>query len=309
MLAALLTAGCGATTTPGTVDLLETTSPHLVGATVDAWAGTSVADAGDVNGDGRPDVLVGAPRTNSSTLSQPGVRVRRLRGKRCVRSRSRRVGAARGSPSPELRRRITRARLVAAAGDVNGDGLADVAVGAPDAECRLRGLRTETRRNDRPWTPRAGRLPDRRRRRRRRDGLLRRVCRRRQRGRPARPARRRARRRRGLRRLRAGRAGTIDLRHLDGAGFRIAGAAADATGTSVSGLGDANGDGRPDLLIGAPNANGGAGSVFARLQPARPANDRPRATRQARRADRRRARGRRRRERPSPGRRRRRPSC
>ena len=48
VIAALLLAGCGGATPRGTVDLLEAKPPRLVGATVDAWAGTSVADAGDV---------------------------------------------------------------------------------------------------------------------------------------------------------------------------------------------------------------------------------------------------------------------
>jgi hypothetical protein len=48
---------------------------------------------------------------------------------------------------------------------------------------------------------------------------------------------------------------TIDLANLGRQGFRIDGAAAgDLAGRAVSGVGDVNGDRRPDLLVGAPGA-------------------------------------------------------
>ena len=269
LVAALLTAGCGATAPPRTVDLLETTSPHLVGATVDAWAGTAVADAGDVNGDGRPDLLIGAPRANTSSLSQSGAAYVVFAGSRAsdlgrVATHGAGLALVGAAASDHA------GASVAAAGDVNGDALADVAVGAPDA-----GAVYVVFGRKRPGTIRLGRLgaggygivraapgdatgfsvasagdvngdgrPD----------LL--V------GAPGAPS--------GAAYVVFGRAapGTVALRRLGHEGFRIEGAAAgDATGASVSGLGDANGDGRRDLLIGAPNANGGAGSVFVVYSP------------------------------------------
>ncbi len=49
-------------------------------------------------------------------------------------------------------------------------------------------------------------------------------------------------------------------------GFRIDGAAAgDQAGNSVAGAGDVNGDGRDDVIVGAPNADNNG-----RTAPARP---------------------------------------
>ncbi len=51
--------------------------------------------------------------------------------------------------------------------------------------------------------------------------------------------------------------GGIDLNELADGGFRMDGAAADdSAGDAVSGVGDVNGDGRPDVLVGAPSADG-----------------------------------------------------
>ena len=61
-------------------------------------------------------------------------------------------------------------------------------------------------------------------------------------------------------------AGTIDLASLGSAGFRIDGAAAgDALGSAVAAPGDVDADGRPDVLVGAPEAdrNGRAASGSA----------------------------------------------
>jgi len=90
-----------------------------------AWMGRSVACAGDVNGDGYSDVLVGAPGYNDGRafIWLGNVQVR--------------IGTGAGDPSnanwtaqPDLAG-ASLGGAVAGAGDVNGDGYSDVLVGAP----------------------------------------------------------------------------------------------------------------------------------------------------------------------------------
>jgi FG-GAP repeat/FG-GAP-like repeat len=78
--------------------------------------GYAVADAGDVSGDGRPDVISGAPGQGNDVghaYVYSGAS-----GKTIVRLRGRRHGDAFGA-------------AVSGAGDVNGDGVPDLLVGAP----------------------------------------------------------------------------------------------------------------------------------------------------------------------------------
>jgi hypothetical protein len=217
---ALLTAGAGIDAAlaalpqqAGRADLASDVHLRIDGAIGGGRAGAAVAGAGDVNGDGRGDVVVGAPQetargrsgsgsayvifgTESPTtvdLAQVGARGFRIDGA----AAGDRLGTA-----------------VGGAGDVNGDGLADVVLGAPEADARGRGGsgtafvvfgRRET-------------------------------------------------------------SGAVDLAALAGAGFRIDGAAAlDNAGAAVAGAGDVNGDGRADVVVGAPqagnNARPGSGSA------------------------------------------------
>ncbi|HYC78280.1 MAG TPA: integrin alpha, partial [Planctomycetota bacterium] len=84
-------------------------------------AGQAVAAAGDVNGDGKPDILVGAPRDGAAWQTTGSGRVRLYSG-------------ATGAVLHTLSGGSTGALFgfsVAGLGDVDGDGMSDVAVGAP----------------------------------------------------------------------------------------------------------------------------------------------------------------------------------
>ncbi len=87
-----------------------------------AQFGCSVATAGDVNGDGFSDVIVGAYDTTTAGRRRAGVRLPRL-------------GRRGSAPPPAWTGRGNQADArfgfsVATAGDVNGDGFSDVIVGA-----------------------------------------------------------------------------------------------------------------------------------------------------------------------------------
>ncbi|MDM7913739.1 MAG: FG-GAP-like repeat-containing protein [Candidatus Eisenbacteria bacterium] len=94
------------------------------GAQPNAWLGCRVSTAGDVNGDGYDDVLIGAPIYSDGQLSEGAVFVY--------------LGSSSGlSPTPHkvLQQDVALAGFgssVDTAGDANGDGYDDVVVGAPN---------------------------------------------------------------------------------------------------------------------------------------------------------------------------------
>jgi hypothetical protein len=104
-------------------------SPATAGAQLEsdqafAWLGQSVAGAGDVNGDGYADVIVGAERYDAGEPDEGAGFI--FLGSA--------AGIADGNPATsaaQLEVNRTAHLGVAGAGDVNGDGYADVIAGAP----------------------------------------------------------------------------------------------------------------------------------------------------------------------------------
>ena len=177
---------------------------RLSGIDMADLSGWSVSSAGDVNGDGLGDLIVGAPYAGDTGLPPGEAYV--------VFGKANWVG----TPALELDTldgidgfRITAesgrliGRSVHGAGDVNGDGLADIVVGAdgPSGEGESYVIFGKA---DWSGTP------------------------------------------------------TFDAATLDGSnGFRLVGAnPGDGSGFAVSSAGDVNGDGYDDLIIGAPFADG-----------------------------------------------------
>ena len=278
--------------TPTTVDLaaLGPGGFRIDGAAADDLAGYSVAGAGDVSGDGRADVLVGARYAGNNGRDFSGSAYI-VFGKAAPASVDlaavgqggfRIDGAAAGDFA---------GGAVAGAGDLNGDGRADVLVGARGADNNGRagsgsayvvfgkaapvtvdlaalgrgGFRIDgAAASDRSGYSLAGAGDP------NGDGRTDLLI-------GAHYARNNARKYSGSAYLVFGNAApsTLDLAALGQGGFRIDGAAAgDGAGWSVAGTGDVNGDGRADVLAGAPDADnnarkdsGSAYVVFGRAAP------------------------------------------
>ncbi len=103
-------------------------SPGEVGALAGSW----VAGAGDLNGDGRADVLIGAPGTHLGQFDRGAVYV--YYGKATA------PYLVAGPVLDAGQAGIRYGACVAGAGDVNGDGFCDVLVGAPKGGSAEEGL-------------------------------------------------------------------------------------------------------------------------------------------------------------------------
>src|SRR3954447_4120247 len=201
---------------PHALDLARDAATTFTTRGPDGSLGAAVSAAGDVNGDGSPDVVIGAPDSSRNgregagaayvVFGRPGFAPRmpldplgergfRIDGAPPERKAGRRdlfFGEGRGPLSDRA------GPALAPAGDVNGDGLADIAVAAPDASPH-------------------GRLAA------------------------------------GAVYVVFGKRSTdpIDLKQLGASGYRIAGARRKAsTGFVIADAGDVNGDGRHDLMVG-----------------------------------------------------------
>jgi Ca2+-binding RTX toxin-like protein len=180
--------------------------------------GASVASAGDVNGDGFGDLIIGASgegldASNNYTYTGNSYVVF---GKSGGWNSTLNVSSLNGSNGFRLDGIIREqsGKSVASAGDVNGDGFADIMIGSPLAD-----LPGNT---DAGWS-------------------------------------------RVIFGKASGWASAIDLASLDGSnGFKLNGVAfSDYSGSALASAGDVDGDGFPDLIIGANSARPDAPSNYA----------------------------------------------
>ncbi len=168
-------------------------------------SGSAVSAAGDINGDGIDDLLIGAPRTAPNSTGSAFVVFGSSTGFAAVTNLSSLDGID-GFRLDGVSMVDFTGGAVSAAGDVNGDGIDDLLIGAADA--------------DPNGVSGAG------------SSYL-------------------------VYGSSSGFAAVTNLSSLDGSnGFRLDGVSAgDNSGVSVSGAGDVNGDGIDDLLIGASRAS------------------------------------------------------
>jgi hypothetical protein len=276
------------TTTAIDLNALGAQGYRIDGAGADDQAGDAVANAGDVNGDGRPDALVGAPLTDNNSRADSGSHYV-VFGKATTTAIDLNALGAQGYRIDGAGAGDYAGLSVANAGDVNGDGRPDALVEGHQADNNSRadsgsayvvfGKTTTTAidlaalggqgyridgagagDNAGSAVANAGDVNGDG----RPDALV---------GAPH--ADYNGRTNSGSSYVVFGKTTTttIDLNALATQGYRVDGAAADGeSGAALAGAGDVNGDGRPDILFGAPladnNGRNDSGSAYTFLSPA-----------------------------------------
>ena len=186
--------------------------------------GTSVSAAGDINGDGIDDIIIGAPNASPNGILRAGQSYVIFGGANVSSDGTFNLSSLNGTNGFTLNGIAPNDNLgfsVSAAGDINGDGFDDIIIGAPNASPN--GILNAGQSYIDSGNLNVGQSYV--------------VF-----GGPT-----------------VGEGGTINLSSLNGTnGFTLNGIAFnDKSGFSVSAAGDINGDGFDDIIIGAPNASPG----------------------------------------------------
>lgn len=192
---------------------------NINGADTGHFSGRSVAGAGDINGDGLSDIIIGAPYADLDAGRDAGAAfvVFGVEDNQSLTLDLDALDGADGFQLAGLHKSALTGMSVAGLGDVNGDGFADFGIGASGGDSSNRdanGVTFVIFGKEAPFDA------------------------------------------------------SIDLAALDGGdGFRIHGDDSfDRSGTAIATAGDFNGDGYSDIIIGAPTAapdgKGGAGESY-----------------------------------------------
>jgi hypothetical protein len=190
-------------------DLTSTTGLSITGATSGDYGGNALDNAGDINGDGVPDLIIGAANANSGAGESYVVFGNATRSAGASLSLAS-LNGSNGFKIPGLTAGDSSGAAVAGVGDIDNDGYDDIAVGAPGFSS-FKG---------RVYVVRGG--------------------------------------------SNIGSSGSFPLSSLNGSnGFIITGeVAGDRFGTSLKAAGDINADGIKDMIIGAPGANSSPGATY-----------------------------------------------